>query len=68
MKPSLESGPAKIAVRVKEGNTIKVLAVEPKTYEYLTSNDTELSEVKEKCMYSKPINCIFISLCPNAFK
>lgn len=49
LKPSLDSGPAKIAVRVREGNTIKVLAVEPKTYEYLTSNDTENTEVKEKC-------------------
>ncbi|XP_050664238.1 nucleosome-remodeling factor subunit NURF301 isoform X2 [Leptidea sinapis] len=39
-KLSLCNGPAKIAVRVREGNTIKVLAVEPKTYEYLTSNDT----------------------------
>lgn len=51
LKPSLNSGPAKIAVRVREGNTIKVLAVEPKTYEYLTSKDTENMEVKEKCMY-----------------
>ncbi|VVD05225.1 unnamed protein product [Leptidea sinapis] len=39
-KLSLCNGPVKIAVRVREGNTIKVLAVEPKTYEYLTSNDT----------------------------
>lgn len=51
LKPSLDSGPAKIAVRVREGNVIKVLAVEPKTYEYLTSSDTENSEVKDKCKY-----------------
>ncbi|KAL0842047.1 hypothetical protein ABMA28_014249 [Loxostege sticticalis] len=39
-KSSLTNGPAKIAVRVREGNVIKVLAVEPKTYEYLISDKT----------------------------
>ncbi|CAH2259231.1 nucleosome-remodeling factor subunit NURF301 [Pararge aegeria] len=39
LKLSLSHGPAKITVRVREGNILKVLAVEPKTYEYLTSND-----------------------------
>ncbi|XP_060810725.1 nucleosome-remodeling factor subunit NURF301 [Amyelois transitella] len=47
-KPNLLNGPAKIAVRVREGNTIKILAVEPKTYEYLISNKTEDKEVLEK--------------------
>lgn len=50
VKPSLSNGPAKIAVRVREGNIIKVLAVEPKTYEYLT-HDSENKEVIEKCKY-----------------
>ncbi|KPJ15071.1 hypothetical protein RR48_09098 [Papilio machaon] len=40
-KQTLLNGPAKMAVRVREGNTIKVLAVEPKTYEYLTSDATD---------------------------
>ncbi|XP_063359454.1 nucleosome-remodeling factor subunit NURF301 [Cydia amplana] len=48
LKPSLCQGPAKIAVRVREGSVIKVLAVEPKTYEYLMSNDTADNEVLEK--------------------
>lgn len=48
-KPNLYNGPAKIAVRVREGSIIKVLAVEPKTYEYLLSNDTADKEVLEKC-------------------
>ncbi|CAH2074013.1 unnamed protein product, partial [Iphiclides podalirius] len=47
-KLNLLNGPAKMAVRVREGNTIKVLAVEPKTYEYLTSNDTADEDVLEK--------------------
>ncbi|CAK1552071.1 unnamed protein product [Leptosia nina] len=38
MKLSLSNGPAKIAVRVREGSIIKVLAVEPKTYEYLIAD------------------------------
>ncbi|KAG6449469.1 hypothetical protein O3G_MSEX006106 [Manduca sexta] len=46
-KPHLGNGPAKIAVRVKEGNVMKVLAVEPKTYEYLKSNDSD-KDVTEK--------------------
>ncbi|XP_049867331.1 nucleosome-remodeling factor subunit NURF301 [Pectinophora gossypiella] len=46
-KPTLSSGPAKIAVRVREGSVIKVLAVEPKTYEYL-SNESADKEVLEK--------------------
>ncbi|XP_059054430.1 nucleosome-remodeling factor subunit NURF301 [Achroia grisella] len=40
-KLNLNKGPAKIAVRVREGSTIKVLAVEPKTYEYLISDKTD---------------------------
>lgn len=47
-KPCLYSGPAKIAVRVREGNVIKVLAVEPKTYDYLISNEGENKDVMEK--------------------
>ncbi|CAG9783721.1 unnamed protein product [Diatraea saccharalis] len=47
-KPNISCGPAKIAVRVREGNVIKVLAVEPKTYEYLMSNDTADTDVLEK--------------------
>ncbi|XP_026495038.2 nucleosome-remodeling factor subunit NURF301 [Vanessa tameamea] len=47
-KLSLYNGPAKIAVRVREGSIIKVLAVEPKTYEYLTSNETEEKDVTAK--------------------
>ncbi|KAL4705133.1 hypothetical protein ACJJTC_018704 [Scirpophaga incertulas] len=37
-KSTLSNGPAKITVRVREDTVIKVLAVEPKTYEYLMSN------------------------------
>lgn len=48
-KLSLSHGPAKITVRVREGNVIKVLAVEPKTYEYLTSNDHADKDVMSKC-------------------
>lgn len=47
---SLNNGPAKIAVRVREGSIIKVLAVEPKTYEYLTSDGSTGEEVLNKCM------------------
>ncbi|XP_053625011.1 nucleosome-remodeling factor subunit NURF301 [Plodia interpunctella] len=47
-KQNLLNGPAKIAVRVREGSTIKILAVEPKTYEYLISNKTEDKEVLDK--------------------
>ncbi|CAB3236349.1 unnamed protein product [Arctia plantaginis] len=47
-KFSLFNGPAKIAVRVREGNVIKVLAVEPKTYDYLISNEGENKDVMEK--------------------
>lgn len=47
-KLNLSNGPAKIAVRVREGNTIKVLAVEPKTYEYLISDKTVNKEVLDK--------------------
>lgn len=47
-KASLMSGPAKIAVRVREGSIIKVLAVEPKTYDYLISNEGENKDVMEK--------------------
>ncbi|XP_072944153.1 nucleosome-remodeling factor subunit NURF301 [Epargyreus clarus] len=47
-KISLSDGPAKVAVRVRDGSIIKVLAVEPKTYEYLTSNDTADKDVMEK--------------------
>ncbi|XP_068630011.1 nucleosome-remodeling factor subunit NURF301 isoform X2 [Battus philenor] len=47
-KLTLLNGPAKMAVRVREGNTIKVLAVEPKTYDYLTSNDSTEEEVLQK--------------------
>ncbi|XP_028161986.1 nucleosome-remodeling factor subunit NURF301 [Ostrinia furnacalis] len=49
VKLSLMSGPAKIAVRVREGNVIKVLAVEPNTYEYLISdNKSSEKDVSEK--------------------
>lgn len=51
LKLSLYHGPAKIAVRVRDGSIIKVLAVEPKTYEYLTSNESTEQNVMEKCMY-----------------
>ncbi|KAI5633082.1 PHD-finger domain-containing protein [Phthorimaea operculella] len=47
-KPSLSNGPAKIAIRVREGTTIKVLAVEPKTYEYLMSSDSDDKGVADK--------------------
>ncbi|XP_075969552.1 nucleosome-remodeling factor subunit NURF301 E(bx) isoform X2 [Anticarsia gemmatalis] len=47
-KPCLFNGPAKIAVRVREGSVIKVLAVEPKTYDYLISNEGESKDVIEK--------------------
>lgn len=50
-KLGLCHGPAKIAVRVREGSIIKVLAVEPKTYEYLTSNESTDKDVMDKCMY-----------------
>lgn len=50
-KPSLQKGPGKIAVRVREGNVIKILAVEPKTYEYLTSNESENKDVTAKCKF-----------------
>ncbi|XP_061383431.1 nucleosome-remodeling factor subunit NURF301 isoform X4 [Danaus plexippus] len=40
-KLNLYNGPAKIAVRVREGSIIKVLAVEPKTYEYLTNESAD---------------------------
>lgn len=56
-KLSLCNGPAKIAVRVREGSVIKVLAVEPKTYTYLTSNDTVDRDVSAKCKYIE----VFIS-------
>lgn len=49
-KSTLLNGPAKMAVRVREGNTIKVLAVEPKTYEYLTSDTTD-EDVLQKCEF-----------------
>lgn len=51
-KATLLDGPAKITVRVKEGNIVKVLAVEPKTYDYLMSNDSSNTEVLEKRKYS----------------
>ncbi|KAJ8725630.1 hypothetical protein PYW08_003813 [Mythimna loreyi] len=47
-KACLLNGPAKIAVRVNEGNTIKVLAVEPKTYDYLISKEGENKDVMDK--------------------
>ncbi|CAH2086513.1 unnamed protein product [Euphydryas editha] len=47
-KLNLCNGPAKIAVRVREGSVIKVLAVEPKTYAYLTSNETVDKDVSAK--------------------
>lgn len=47
-KACLLNGPAKIAVRVREGSIIKVLAVEPKTYDYLISNEGENKDVMEK--------------------
>lgn len=49
IKTALCNGPAKIAVRVREGNIIKVLAVAPKTYEYLISNDVDNSDVTDRC-------------------
>lgn len=36
-------------MRVREGSIIKVLAVEPKTHEYLMSNETADNDVLEKC-------------------
>lgn len=49
IKPTLSNGPTKIAVRVREGNVTKILAVEPKTYEYLISNENnENKDVTEK--------------------
>ncbi|XP_038215302.1 nucleosome-remodeling factor subunit NURF301 [Zerene cesonia] len=48
VKLSLNNGPAKIAVRVREGSIIKVLAVEPKTYEYLTSDGSADQDVLAK--------------------
>lgn len=47
-KTALCNGPAKMAVRVREGNIIKVLAVEPKTYEYLISNDVDNRDVTDR--------------------
>nr|CAB3516219.1 unnamed protein product [Spodoptera littoralis] len=47
-KACLLNGPAKIAVRVREGSIIKVLAVEPKTYDYLISKEGENKDVMEK--------------------
>ncbi|KAJ2952773.1 hypothetical protein O0L34_g7133 [Tuta absoluta] len=47
-KLGLSNGPAKIAIRVREGTTIKVLAVEPKTYEYLMSSDADDKGVADK--------------------
>lgn len=49
VKLDLSNGPAKIAVRVREGSIIKVLAVEPKTYEYLTSDGSNDQDVLAKC-------------------
>lgn len=48
-KLSLYNGPAKIAVRVRDGSIIKVLAVEPKTYEYLNSSQNADIDVTSKC-------------------
>lgn len=48
LKSSLKDGPAKIAVRVREGDIVKVLAVEPKTYAYLTSSDNDDKDMLEK--------------------
>nr|XP_034840271.1 nucleosome-remodeling factor subunit NURF301 [Maniola hyperantus] len=48
LKLGLCHGPAKITVRVREGNIMKVLAVEPKTYEYLTSTDYADKDVMSK--------------------
>lgn len=53
------NGPAKIAVRVREGSIIKVLAVEPKTYDYLISKEGENKDVMEKCMYIKHYILLF---------
>ncbi|XP_045520009.1 nucleosome-remodeling factor subunit NURF301 isoform X1 [Pieris brassicae] len=47
-KLGLSNGPAKIAVRVREGSIIKVLAVEPKTYDYLTSDGSTDENVLAK--------------------
>ncbi|XP_041977903.1 nucleosome-remodeling factor subunit NURF301 [Aricia agestis] len=47
-KLGLSHGPAKIAVRVREGSIIKVLAVEPKTYEYLNSSQNDDVDVTSK--------------------
>ncbi|KAJ0180501.1 hypothetical protein K1T71_003905 [Dendrolimus kikuchii] len=48
IKTALCYGPAKITVRVREGSIIKILAVEPKTYEYLISNDVDNRDVTDR--------------------
>lgn len=50
VRPSLSDGPAKYSVRVQDGDAIKVLAVEPKTYTYLITIESnyENEEILDK--------------------